>query len=68
MVDTDFDYMTVFNERLDQEDRLHEAGFEVDGGGVDMRTGRWDIFVVSGSKTVRLSSIAEVTAYIDGRS
>lgn len=63
-----FEYPTVLAERLANEERLTDAGFKIDGGGVDMQTGQWDIFVLDdagdGYQAV-LSSAEDVERFIE---
>lgn len=65
----DFDYSAVLAERNAQEDRLTEAGIYHDGGGVDLMTGVWDIFVYEDEDDESYADVLhtpdEVTQYIE---
>jgi hypothetical protein len=65
---SDFDYRAILAERYAQEDRLREAGVLSDGGGVDLVTGQWDIFVYEDEDdetyAAVLHSVEEVDDYI----
>ena len=63
----DFDYAQVKEDRDMQWVRLTDAGFDVDGGGVDMVTGGWDLFVYpkGADKAVILRSVEDVDTFID---
>lgn len=64
------DFESSFAERMEQEHRLKVAGFGVDGGGTDMTTLAWDIFVYGlggpgDSNVVVLHSVSEVDAFLE---
>lgn len=59
-----FDYEAALDERHIQEDRLTQAGINTSGGGVDMTTGRWDIFAY-GDDDVYATVLSTVTAVDD---